>query len=286
MRFPAAIETPHPVWLGWQAKGFHCAFRFPFRPGFGPDQRLTLADQLLTLPTTSVLFLKHLEEITIEVDTSPRHERREWQVERSRATNAGEVRCGGITESGIFRVDLLSLADEAIDSYWVAHDANVPIGAYRDGLTGPAWDGVGFSEVSVAVRTEGADPRIAPENRRFHVFLPTNEPSGCSVLVNAAYTTDLSRQHVQVTGSELNYNAYLTRRAAQTFVDVLAPHLVSIAGPRYVLGVLDREQGATGDAGRLLEEALTDALAGTPLLPAGEFLLSLPEVVLPAPTMG
>jgi hypothetical protein len=89
-----------------------------------------------------------------------------------------------------------------------------------------------------------------------------------------------------VTGSELNYNAYLTRRAAQIFVDVLAPHLLSIAGPRYVLGVLDREQGATGDAGRLLEEALTDALADTPLLPAGEFLLSLPEVVLPAPTMG
>jgi hypothetical protein len=286
MRFPAAIETPHRVWLDWQAQGFRCAFRFPFRAGFGPDQRVTLADQLLTLPTTSVLFLKHLEEITIEVDTSARHERREWQVERSRVTDVGEVRCGGITESGIFRVDLLSLADEAIDSYWVAHDANVPIGAHRDGLTGPAWDGVSFSEVSVAVRDDEVDPRIAPENRRFHVFLPTKEPSGCSVLVNAAYTTDLSRQHVEVTGSELNYNAYLTRRAARTFVDVLAPHLLSKAGPKYVLQVLDQEQEATGEAGRLLAAALTDALADTPLLSAGQLMLSLPEVVLPAPTLG
>ena len=91
------------------------------------------------------------------------------------------------------------------------------IGEHRDGLTGPAWEGVDVSEVSVAVR-DADDPQIDADSRRFHVFLPTQEPSGCSVLVNGAFTTDLSRQHVQVSESASDYNAYLVQQAAETFV--------------------------------------------------------------------
>ena len=145
---------------------------------------------------TSVLFLKHLEEVVIEVDTSTEDADRQWLLERHRVSDGAIERCSGLDQTGLYRVDLVNKDGEG-DRYWVAHNDEVQIGDHRDGLSGPAWDGVDVTEVSVAVR-DADDPRVEAPNRRFHVFLPTQEPSGCSLLVNGAFTTDLSRQHVQV----------------------------------------------------------------------------------------
>lgn len=284
MRFPSAIPEAHPVWVELRSAGFHSAFRFPFHGKVTAEQKSALANQLLTLPMTTVLFLKNLEEVVIEVKTSEAHSERQWLLERHRVTEAGVELCGGLTESGLFRVDLVNRDGDG-DRYWVAHNADVEIGDHRDGLTGPAWEGVDISEVSVAVR-DADDPRIQSESRRFHVFLPTQEPSGCSVLVNGAFTTDLSRQHVQVSDGASNYNGYLVKRAAQTFVQTLIPHLVGQRGARYVLRILDQEDSNTGHAAGLFSAALTDALTATPLLPAGDATLSLAESVLPTPVLG
>lgn len=284
MRFPSAIGGEHPTWRELRSEGFHSAFRFPFHGKVTAEQKAALANQLLTLPMTSVLFLKHLEEVVIEVNTSTQADEREWLVERHRVTGAGVGRCGGLTESGLFRVDLVNRDGEG-DRYWVAHNADVRIGGHRDGLTGPAWEGVDISEISVAVR-DADRPRLEPDSRHFHVFLPTQEPSGCSVLINGAFATDLSRQHIQVSGSGSDYNTYLVLQAAETFVRVLMPHLLEVGGPRYVLGVLDRRQSSTGGAADLVAAALTRALVGAPFLPAGEASLSLAEAVLPTPILG
>lgn len=285
MRFPSAIYEAHPDWEQLRMDGFHSAFRFPFHGNVTSAQRAALANQLLTLPMTSVLFLKHLEEVVIEVDTSGEHSERQWLLERHRVTRAGVEPCGGLTESGLFRVDLVNRDGDG-DRYWIAHNADVLIGEHRDGLTGPAWEGVDITEVSVAAR-DAEDPRLEPENRRFHVFLPTQEPSGCSILVNGAFTTDLSRQHVQVSASGSNYNAYLVRRAAETFVQTLIPHLLAEGGPRYVLRVLDQVDGVTGDAAAQMHAALADELSNAPLLPSGgRAPMSLVETVLPTPDLG
>ena len=284
MRFPTAITADHPVWRGFREDGFHSAFRFPFHAKVTSDQRAALAYQLLTLPMTSVLFLKHLEEVVIDVQTSAEQEGRQWLLERYRMTSAGAKPCEGMIESGLYRVDLVNQSDVG-ERYWVAHNSEVLIGEHRDGLAGPAWDGVDISEVSVAVRDAG-DPRIEPESRRFHVFLPTQEPSGCSVLVNGAFTTDLSRKHVQVSDAASNYNAHLVRQSAQTFVETLVPHLLTERGPRCVLRALEQEAGIAGEAALLMRAALTDALADAPLLPAGDSRLSLSEAVLPTPVLG
>jgi hypothetical protein len=284
MRFPSTITTDYPVWREFREDGFHSAFRFPFHAKVTSEQRAALAHQLLTLPMTSVLFLKHLEEVVIEVQTSAEPGERQWLVERHRVTGEGVESCGGMTESGLFRVDLVN-HDDVGERFWVAHNAEVLIREHRDGLAGPAWEGVDISEVSVAVR-DAEDPRIEPEKRCFHVFLPTQEPSGCSVLVNGAFATDLSRQHVQVSDSALNYNAHLVRQAAETFVETLVPHLLNERGPRCVLRALDQEGCIAGEAALLLRTALTDVLADTPMLPAGESRLSLVESVLPTPVLG
>ena len=137
----------------------------------------------------------------------------------------------------------------------------------------------------MAVR-DAAEPRLDHGDRRFHVFLPTQEPSGCSVLVNGAFTTDLSRQHVQVSESDVDYNSHLLRQAAATFVGTLVPHLLSEGGARYVLLVLDQDDGNAADAHGLMREELAGALADTPLLPSGPTLLRLRDAVLPAPALG
>lgn len=214
MRFPSKISDTHPVWQSLRNEGYHSAFRFPFHAGVTHQQRAALAEQLLSLPMTSVLFLKHLEEVVIEVATPAEELSRQWLLERHQVTPDGVVPCGGLTKTGLYRVDLVN-RDGVGDRYWVAHNADVRIGDHRDGLTGPAWEGVDVTEVSVAVR-DADDPQIDAASRRFHVFLPTQEPSGCSVLVNGAFTTDRSRQHVQVGTSAEDYNGFLVRKAGAT----------------------------------------------------------------------
>lgn len=284
MRFPWAIAEGHETWDQLRAAGYHSAFRFPFHERVSSEQKAALAHQLSNLPMTSVLFLKHLEEVVIEVATSSEESDRQWLLERHRVTSSGVERCVGLTESGLFRVDLVNREGKG-DSYWIAHDGNVRIGGHRDGLTGPAWEGVDVTEVSVAVR-DANDPRVRPEDRRFHVFLPTQEPSSCSLLVNGAFTTDLSRQHIQVADTASNYNGYLVRRAAETFVQMLMPHLLAEGGPRYVLRVLDRGESDSGSAGGLLADAIARAMTGVRFLPSGPNELALNEAVFPSHVLG
>lgn len=284
MRFPTVLDAPDPYWDELQGKGFRTAFRFPLKERVTAERREKLAEQLLKLPMTSVLFLKHLENVVIEVDTEELSDDREWLLERRQVTSEGQVSCGGLVESGLFKVDLLNRDGDG-DTYWVAHNADVKIGQHREGLSGPAWEGVDLSEVSVAVRS-GEDPQLDSEIRRFHVFLPTQEPAACSVLINGAFATDLSRRHVKVADSTIDYNSHLIREAAKTFADVLVPHLVEQAGARYVLQVLGEESDSAGETAELTRHALCDALADTPLLPAGEATLCLRECVLPTPLLG
>ena len=283
MRFPSPIAEPHPYWTALRAQGFHSAFRFPFHNNVTLAQGTELGQQLLALPMTSVLFLKHLEEVGIEVITASSTSNRDWLLDRHRVTDVGLERTAGLTQSGVYRVDLVD-HDGVGDRYWVAHNAAVRIGDHRDGLTGPAWDGVDVSEVSVAVGDD-ASPTIPVDDRRFHVFLPTKEKVGCSMLVNGAFTTDLSRQHVRVTDVAQNYNAYLARQAAATFADTLLPHLLKIGGPAYVIRVLDQTDGSSGEASAMLTTALINVLSGRPLLPSGGTNLPLCEAVLPTPLL-
>jgi hypothetical protein len=285
MRFPSPVSESHPVWEELRKAGFHSAFRFPFRSALSGDQRQILVEQLLTLPMTSILFLKHLEEVVIEVRTESQRIERQWLLERHRISSSGEAeRCGGLTSSGLYRVDLVD-RDDVGRRFWVGHSADVEIGAHRDGLTGPAWDGVDVSEVSVAV-LDGENPRLPHSDRRFHVFLPTQESVGCSILVNGAFTTDLSRQHVRVSGMDEDYNSHLVRQAAEVFRDILVPYLISQGGARYVLQVLDQREGTLGDAASLLSDELANALASTPMLPSDGYLLTFAETVLPSPVLG
>lgn len=278
MRFPAPLAQEPESWREYRNDGYYTAFCFPFRATIDSDKRRALADQLLQLPLTTVLFLKHLEQIDVRVEQHGRSLEECWTVTRQRRVNGSWQDCPGMTDSGLYRVTVRS-TDDAV-TFLVSHDADVPIGDHRVGLSGPAWEGVDLTEVSVAAIDPATSGRLDPAARRFHVFLPTEQPSPYPLLVNGAFATDLSRQRVKVTDEAGDYNAHLVRAAAGLFRDQLLPVLLG-HGPEAVLASLERTT-TTDDTTDLLHTAMTDALADVPLLPAesGE-LLTLGDVLVP-----
>ena len=115
------------------------------------------------------------------------------------------------------------------------------------------------------------------------MFLPTAETSPYPLLVNGAFATDLSRQHVPVSDDPDDYNANLIRRAARLVCSQLIP-MIRQQGVEAVLRLFER--GSGGDhagAAALLHRAITDELADMPLIPTERGNdLTLREVVLPS----
>ena len=282
MRFPARVSEASSQWETYQAEGFNTAFRFPFKDSIDDEHRTAVADLLLGLPLTTVLFLKHLDEIVVRVEQHGRHAQRIWKVRRERFDDVGGSwsEAPGFGGSGTYRV---TVADgEQSATFLVAHDDDVAIGNRRAGLSGQGWEGVDLTEVSVAA-LELATATMPREWRHFHVFLPTAEVCPYPILVNGAFATDLSRRHVRVSEDADDYNAHLVRHAAHLVCSRLVP-LLRPAGIDAVLRVLDRGDvvGENQGAAALLHEAIAEKLAPIPLIPTEDGPdLMLVEAVVP-----
>jgi hypothetical protein len=283
MRFPWPQEDEPEQWLDARASDINTLFQFPLRSDLPADQWESLAERLLGLPVSTVLFLKHLERVEVVVAGPAGERRREWTLRREMKGDGWEA-APGFTQSGIYRVRIDSDAG-ATGQFLVAHDADVAIGDHRSGLSGDAWEGIEFTEVSVAA------PWPPPEDSwsqsyRFHVFLPTEEPSPYPFLVNGAFAADLSRQKISVTSERTDYNDFLARHAARVLVTQLFPEMrdegASIAD---VLRLLDRGGltfiGSVGIA-KALYDGVREQLAGVDLIPTerGQ-LIPMEQAVVP-----
>jgi hypothetical protein len=287
MRFPVQVNDLDEQWMQYAATGFNTAFCFPFRDSLDSERRAIVAELLLKLPLTTVLFLKHLESVEVRVEQEGRSRERTWTVRRERLSpdRATWSESNGLPGSGVYRVSVTT-SDEAA-TFVVAHDAEVAIGANRVGLSGPAWEGVELTETSVATLEPGSAD-LPTEWRHFHVFLPTSEPCPYPILVNGAFNTDLSRRRVRVSPESGDYNAYLVRQAARLIRAELVP-LLRRTGTEAVLTALDRGGHPTheADAADLLHAALRDELASVPLLPSEVGAeLTLVEAILPPAVLG
>ena len=268
MRFPSLIGNAGDEnrWLQLRDRGLNTAFEFPFREDMTSEQRETLTDLLLELPLTTVLFLKHLESVEVKVDQRGRSKYRAWTVSREMRRNGRWHTVPGLGDSGLYKVTVSSSADESA-AFYVAHDARVAIGPNREGLSGPAWEGVDLTEVSIAALANEPDSGMPEEWKRFHVFLPTEERCPYPMLVSGAFATDLSRQHIRVRTESGDYNSHLLREAARLFVEQMVQELKS-ESVRRVLSALDRgENPSGGDAAHLYHECLVEVLANEPLIP-------------------
>jgi hypothetical protein len=232
MRFPWNLESPQDDWTAAQTDGFNVLFRFPFKSGIDRDKVSNLAEALLTLPATTILFLKHLEIVEIEIETSNRAERISWTLRREQADDQGGWEpTAGLAKSGVYQVWIESNGADDIWCFLLGHEADLAIGPHRGGLNAYAWEGVELTEVTVAALATGGDNDELPAAwRRFHVFLPTAETSPYPLLVNGAFATDLSRQEIRVAAEAEDYNHFLIESAARVLRDRLLPAIQSHGG--------------------------------------------------------
>lgn len=278
MRFPQLIESTCPVWEALSAEGYRTAFRFPFADRFDLEHRRRLGELLQSLPLTTVLFLKHLEHVDLRVELAE-PSREQWRVRRHLLGEGEAQQFPAMSGSGIYRVEVSAKSGPQA-SFLLVHDADIEIGAYRVGLSGPAWDGIERTEVSVAVLDPATAAPMPSQWRRFHVFLPTQEVNNYPLLVNGAFATDLSRRHVSVSKDPLDYNGHLVRSCARLFADAMLPVLAAAGVPSLVTA-LDR-QGEAGGAAELLHDALTQEIAALAFLPAQGDMCTPAEVALPS----
>jgi hypothetical protein len=288
MRFPSPLREAPEYWAKLRDSGIRTLFCFPLRPELTDDQRSLLAERLLALPVTTILFLKHLERVEVTVDTQHRQEGFSWRVSRERQTDSGWESCAGLTASGIYRINIATASGETHE-FLLAHDADVEIGEHRGGLDSYAWEAIEVSEVSVATLLSEGTPAIPPDAwRHFHVFLPTAESCPYPLLVNGAFVSDLSRQEIRVGEEQDDYNSFLMQRVAALFRDRLCTQLERDgATTGAILRMLDREVEAPGApsvtaAGQALYIAMRDELGAHPFLPrGGGRRLALNQCVVP-----
>ena len=108
----AVLELPRPIevveqppqWKAFAADGLNTAFCFPFRPDLDAHRRDTIANRLMSLPLTTVLFLKHLESIEVRVERVGSVDSQSWTVSRELSTPNGWAPTTGLGESGSYRI--------------------------------------------------------------------------------------------------------------------------------------------------------------------------------------
>ena len=272
MRFPETLNDPPPEWVDARSRGIRTLFRFPLRADIDDVRRAKLSDRLLQLPVTAIVFLKHLERIEVRVDIGGREKHIGWEVARERRTGLDWSTVPGLAEPGIYRITVNS-TDVATRQFLVAHDNSLEIGEHRGGLDPFIWDGIELTEVAVAAELAESGPiPLASESPVLHVFLPTEERCPYPLLINGAFSADLSRQEVRVSEDPSDYNHWLLSEAARLFGESLTPALREFGARDFeILALLDRaavkpEEPAASGTAEALVSGMRDALSRNPVV--------------------
>jgi hypothetical protein len=279
MRFPWEVLEPPAEWVRESGNGINVLFRFPFKDGIKGDKLEVLADTLANLPVTTILFLKHLEHVHIEIETLKRRDSLRWSLARKQKDGAGRwTDTDGLSATGIYQVDVNDERSNESEKTWrflLAHDADVDIEQHRGGLNQYAWEGVSLTEVTVAALVNGTDDCNVPKAwRKLHVFLPTQEVCPYPFLVNGAFATDLSRKNIATIAEADDYNTYLLEKSAQLFRDQLIPEFLNANKSALdVVQLLDRDPDLrtnAGGAAQTLHRKMVDVLSDFPILPISD----------------
>ncbi len=270
-RFPWPIEQIPAEWAEMRAAGMRTAFRFPLAARVSAEQRAWLAQTLIDLPVTTLLFLKRFRRVEFIVCRANQRIEKAWTVTRETLPDVGRSDSDD-SGSEIYRVLLRPDSGEP-QEFLLAHDADIPIGDHRGGLDEFAWEGVEYTEVSVGARLASGRPvSLPPDWRVVHVFLPSGEPCPYNLLVSGAFSSNLSRQEIRIEPDAWNYNRFLLRQVARLLRDHLIPILLAKgAQVADVLCLLDRgpqpDSLAGSGTGAALYEAVRAALLDFSFIP-------------------
>jgi hypothetical protein len=284
-RFPWPVGNESRIWSHLRDRGFRTAFRFLLRSKELEDQRAKLQAALKALPVSSLLFLKRLKSVEIGLGEGEKVIR--WTVERQQHRPEGPKSVDSLTDSGVYTVQLAG-NDGMKDTFILAHDAEIPIGAHRGGLNEFAWENVELTEAAIACRIErGRAAELPTSWRKLHVFLPSGESCPYDLLISGAFNTNLSRQEIKVDSAVDDYNRHLLQKVTGLFRDQLLPALMQSGTT--VDGILHllRRRGAPSNtaptgAAHAVYEAMCSALSNFSLVPTASGLaIPIPRCVVP-----
>lgn len=244
---------------------FTTVFEFELRE----DRYETIKQRLADLDPQIMLFLRHLERLEIvigddelvwELGRSP------VDVELSEHVNSSkiDITCDGTRAAW---------GPDAEQHHYVKfRKAEIPV-THREGLEGPHWEAVEFTEIGAALRYEerNGELHLQPfeEAPDIHLFLPTEEPSPFPLLINGAFKPDSSRTGIPIVDSEEGYNAFLLDKLAELLASDVLEYATSTGTTvdEFLSCIQYQEDALSRAAPDYLASALADELRETPFLP-------------------
>jgi hypothetical protein len=248
-----------------QQRGFTTILRLPFRSGV---TRATVAQQVRdTITARLLLFLDATESLeVIGIDS-------DFSAEIVRAESDGCIET------------LLQVGDRT--EHWLVFQRTLADldRTLVDGL-GDGWKLVEKVQVSAAVPldNQGHPAHAAPEP--LHVYFPTEESTGLSIVLQGDFALELDRRHVARTPEMLPYNQWLGGQLAMLIGEVAESLARRFSGDPATVRAF-APAGVASGFGELLSAGVMETLGHTAFIPVvGGDVRSPREAVLLPPSIG
>lgn len=241
--------------------GFTTVLRLPLRQDVARTQvEGHLVD---TLQPRLLLFLAHLEELELRGTMS-------------------DFRSVVSRESGATCDEVLLDTDGELE-HWLVYRQEQHVDQSLVSPLGPAWAEVTSVHVAVAVPL---GPDGSPSNERvhpLHVYFPTEERTGLSVILQGDFALQLDRRQVATTPEALPYNRRLIEAAATLVGSRVAPDLaLRFPGDPRALSVLAPRTAATDLGDEFLGHCVA-LLRDVPCVPCVDGQLRTPREAVALP---
>jgi len=132
---------------------------------------------------------------------------------------------------------------------------------------GDIWKEIDQVRVAAAVRLGPDGQPCQGPARPVHVYFPTQEQSGLSIILQADFALELDRRHIAVSPEAAPYNKWLAERLASLLSQVVAPSLAE-RFPNDAAAVASLAPVCSPtDFGRVISDACITALRRCPFIP-------------------
>ena len=240
-----------------QAGGFSTVMRLPFRDDAAAEDAVTHVAE--TIVPRLLLFLDAAESLELVGTPSDFH--------------AQALREGDDNQQYV-----ILQADDRSEEF-VLYRKVVPIPDHDlVSELGKAWRQVEAVRIAAAVPLDDTGQPRATEAEPLHVYFPTEEETGLSIIFNADFQVELDRRRIASSGPAGVYNDWLTKELAEFVADAVVPDLTGRFGGAATVDVFAPHGPAT-HTGEGVIAALFDELRDVAWIPCQDGELRAPADV-------
>ena len=240
-----------------QTEGFRTVMRLPFRDDAAAKDAVTHVAE--TIVPRLLLFLDAAESLELVGTPSDFH---------AQALREGDD-----------HKQYVILEAEDRSEQFVLYRKVVPIPDHElVSELGKAWRQVEAVRIAAAVPLDDTGQPRATEAEPLHVYFPTEEETGLSIIFNADFQVELDRRRIASSGPAGAYNDWLTKELAEFVAEAVVPDLTGRFGGAATVDVFAPHGPAT-HTGEAVTAALFDALRDVAWIPCQDGELRAPADV-------